>query len=253
MSMRVLILDGHGLNCAREMALGFQLVGARPEVVHLNDLSPEQLLGFDMLVLPGGFSFGDHLGSGRALSQRLTRRPLGPAVQRFVQEGKLIWGVCNGFQTLVQMGLLPGPSTLAPNASGRFECRWVRLQANPDSACLLTRGLEFLELPVRHGEGRLLGTFAPECVPLRYVDSQGEASETYPENPNGSLGGAAALCDPSGRIFGMMPHPEAFLRANQHPQWTLRRERARRNGQLPESEGQGLGFFRAAVAAFQSR
>lgn len=240
-----LIITGHGLNCAREMALGFELVGARPRVVHLNDLEQLNWPDYDLLVLPGGFSFGDHLGSGRALAQRLLRAPLGQAVRRFVDSGKLVWGVCNGFQTLVQMGLLPSGCTLAPNASGRFECRWVRLVANPHSPCLFTRGMDVLELPVRHGEGRLLGQPPAECVPLRY---QGD---DYPNNPNGSVDGAAALCDPSGRIFGMMPHPEAFVRWTQHPEWTRTRERCRRQGQEPPVEGQGLAFFRQAVAAFQ--
>lgn len=253
MSLRALILDGHGLNCAREMALGFRLVGVQAEVVHLNDLQAGELLSYDMLVLPGGFSFGDHLGSGRALSQRLWRAPLGRAIERFVEADRLIWGVCNGFQTLVQMGLLPGPSSLAANASGRFECRWVRLQANPDSPCLWTRGLDQLELPVRHGEGRLLGEFPAECVPLRYCDPAGQVTEEYPHNPNGSPAGAAALCHPNGRIFGMMPHPEAFLRWTQHPHWTLKRERARRSGLELPREAQGLAFFRAAVAALQAR
>lgn len=247
MNVRPLILTGHGLNCAREMALGFQLVGAQPEVVHINDLS--QLEGYDMLVLPGGFSFGDHLGSGRALAQRLMRDPLGQAVRRFVDSGRLVWGVCNGFQALVQMGLLPGPCSLAPNLSGRFECRWVRLAVNPDSPCLFTQGLSELELPVRHGEGRLLGDPSSELVPLRYLDQKGQPTENYPENPNGSPGGAAALCDASGRIFGLMPHPEAFVRWTQHPQWTAQRERCRRNGQPLPSEGQGLALFRLAVQA----
>jgi phosphoribosylformylglycinamidine synthase len=245
--MKALILTGHGLNCAREMALGFQLVGAHPHIVHLNDLPQITLLDYDILVLPGGFSFGDHLGSGRALSQRLLRAPLGQAIERFVEAGKLVWGVCNGFQTLVQMGLLPGPCTLASNESGRFECRWVRLAVNPTSPCRFTRGLTHLELPVRHGEGRLLGSPPPDCVPLHYVDPQGQPTQEYPYNPNGSPLGAAALCDASGRIFGLMPHPEAFLRWTQHPNWTQQREHFRRQGLSCPTEGQGLSLFRAAL------
>lgn len=251
MNVKPLILTGHGLNCAREMALGFELVGALPQVVHLNDLPDLAWPDYDMLILPGGFSFGDHLGSGRALAQRLLRAPLGQAVRRFVDSGKLVWGVCNGFQTLVQMGLLPSGCTLVPNRSGRFQCRWVRLRANPDSPCLFTRGMDVLELPVRHGEGCLIGQPPAACVPLHYTDDFGQPTQEYPANPNGSALAAAALCDPSGRIFGMMPHPEAFIRWTQHPEWTRTRERCRRQGQAPPTEGQGLAFFRQAVAAFQ--
>jgi phosphoribosylformylglycinamidine synthase I len=247
-----LVLDGHGLNCAREMALGFQLVGASATICHLNDLTQHNLLDYDILVLPGGFSFGDHLGSGRALAQRLLRPPLAQPIAAFVAAGRLIWGVCNGFQTLVQMGLLPGSTgqaSLIHNRSGRFECRWVELAAQPDSPCLFTQGMQRLQLPVRHGEGQLLGHFPDSQVPLRYLDSQGQPTSDYPANPNGSPGGAAALCDASGKIFGLMPHPEAFLRFTQHPHWTQRREQLRRSGQSCPVEGHGLEFFRNAKRA----
>ena len=250
MSVRALILTGQGINCAREMALGFRLVQAEPLVCHLNDLEQVPLDDFQILVLPGGFSFGDHLGSGRALARRLRRAPVGQAISRFVGEGKLVWGVCNGFQTLVQMGLLPEGCTLAPNASGRFECRWVKLQAQPESPCLFTRAMGQVELPVRHGEGCLVGAPDPELVPLRYCDAAGP-THNYPENPNGSVQAAAALCDRSGRIFGLMPHPEAFLRATQHPEWTRHKELTRRFGTSFPTEGAGLLFFRNAVQAAQ--
>lgn len=250
MNVRALILTGHGINCAREMAQGFALAEAETQVCHLNDLTELTLQNFQILVLPGGFSFGDHLGSGRALARRLRRAPLGQAIERFVGEGKLVWGVCNGFQTLVQMGLLPYGCTLAPNASGRFECRWVRLKAQPSSPCLFTRGLDTLELPVRHGEGQLVGSPPTELVPLVYCDSQGP-TQVYPENPNGSVLAGAALCNETGRVFGLMPHPEAFLRSTQHPEWTRHKELTRRfNAPFP-SEGSGLAFFRNAVKAAQ--
>lgn len=248
MNVRALILTGHGINCAREMAQGFGLVGASSHVVHLNDLAEVSFDDFQILVLPGGFSFGDHLGSGRALAMRLRRAPLGQAIERFVAEGKLVWGVCNGFQTLVQMGLLPTGTTLAPNASGRFECRWVRLKANANSPCVFTRGMDTLELPVRHGEGRLVGAVAEQLVPLQYCDSQGPTQE-YPANPNGSVLAGAALCNATGRVFGLMPHPEAFLRSTQHPEWTRHRDLASRSGSEFPKEGSGLAFFRNAVEA----
>lgn len=254
MKVQALILDGHGLNCAREMAQGFRLAGAVPSLCHLNDLERKNLLDYHILVLPGGFSFGDHLGSGRALAQRLLRAPLAEAIQRFVQSGRLVWGVCNGFQALVQMGLLPGPTgraTLAPNQSGRFECRWVRLLSNPRATCRWTHGMQDLQLPVRHGEGCLLGRYAEENVPLFYADPEGQATTRYPFNPNGSPGGAAALCNQDGRIFGLMPHPEAFLRFTQHPGWTRQADALRRCGQPLPTAGQGLQFFTNAVEAAQ--
>lgn len=250
MKVRALILTGQGINCAREMAQGFRLAEAEPVVCHLNDLDQVAFQNFQVLVLPGGFSFGDHLGSGRALARRLRRAPLGQAIEGFVGEGKLVWGVCNGFQTLVQMGLLPEGCSLAPNASGRFECRWVKLRARADSPCLFTKGLDQLELPVRHGEGRLVGAPSPELIPLQYCDSSGP-THNYPENPNGSVQSAAALCDPTGRIFGLMPHPEAFLRSTQHPEWTRHKELTRRFGSEFPPEGTGLSFFRNAVKAAQ--
>lgn len=252
MKVQALILDGHGLNCAREMAQGFRLAGALPQLCHLNDLEQKNLLDFHILVLPGGFSFGDHLGSGRALAQRLLRPPLADAIQGFVQSGRLLWGVCNGFQALVQMGLLPGPSgqaTLAPNQSGRFECRWVRLVSHGQARCRWTQGMQDLHLPVRHGQGCLLGAYEPENVPLFYADPEGQPTTRYPYNPNGSPGGAAALCDPSGRIFGLMPHPEAFLRFTQQPTWTRQADALRRAGQPLPVSGQGLQFFTNAVEA----
>ena len=248
MNVRALILTGHGINCAREMALGFSLAEADSQVCHLNDLSSVSLNKFQILVLPGGFSFGDHLGSGRALARRLRRAPLGQAIERFVAEGKLVWGVCNGFQTLVQIGLLPADCTLAPNASGRFECRWVRLKANAASPCVFTKGLDSLELPIRHGEGRLLGSPPAGLVPLQYCNSEGPTQD-YPDNPNGSVLAGAALCNETGRIFGLMPHPEAFLRSTQHPEWTRHRELTRRFSAPFPSEGSGLAFFRNAVGA----
>ncbi|MBN9416913.1 hypothetical protein ABS71_02270 [bacterium SCN 62-11] len=248
MTVRALILTGHGINCAREMAQGFGLAGAESLVCHLNDLSEVALDDYQILVLPGGFSFGDHLGSGRALAMRLRRAPLGQTIERFVAEGKLVWGVCNGFQTLVQMGLLPAGTTLAPNASGRFECRWVRLKANPASPCVFTRGMDVLELPVRHGEGQLVGEPSAALVPLQYCDSQGP-TQSYPENPNGSVLAGAALCNETGRVFGLMPHPEAFLRSTQHPEWTRHKDLASRFGTAFPSEGSGLAFFRNAVEA----
>lgn len=258
MTVRALVLTGYGINCEVEMAHGFRLAGAEPTIAHLADVldGPVDLHDFHALALPGGFSFGDHLGAGQALANRLRHSTFWPELLRFIAEGKLVWGVCNGFQAMVKLGLLPALEgvgsrevTLVANDSGRFEDRWVRLAADPASPCVFTRGLTTLELPIRHGEGKLVtrpGVLerleTAHLAPLRYVDAKGQPAEDYPANPNGSPGAIAALCDPTGRLFGLMPHPEGYLDATQHPAWT------RRVGASLVA-GAGLGLFRNAVSA----
>lgn len=253
---RALVITGDGLNCERETAEALRLAGAVPELVHVSDVPERGLEDFRILVLIGGFSNGDHLGAGTvqaSLFRHRLRRPL----ERFVAEGRLVLGVCNGFQTLVKMGLLPGAdwertATIMANDSGRFEDRWVHLAVDPASPCLWTRGLRRLYLPVRHGEGRFvvrdtaaaLSLRRRAQVPLRYADESGRPTMNYPANPNGSEDAVAGVCDPSGRIFGLMPHPEAYLSPYNHPSWT---RRAALGLPLPE-EGEGLALFRNAVA-----
>jgi phosphoribosylformylglycinamidine synthase len=264
--VRALVVAGNGTNCERETAEACRLGGAEVRIAPIWDLAAGEVrLGdFQLLALPGGFLDGDDLGSARAAANRWRHVRIGGSGERrlwdelraFVAAGGLVIGICNGFQLLVKLGLLPWPEagqrvTLTFNASGRFEARWVRLRAEPGSACLFTRGLERLELPVRHGEGRLVApaeTLAAleqeRLVPLRYTDARGEPTEDYPANPNGSPGGIAALSDPGGRIFGLMPHPEACLHRTHHPRWT-------REPGLPE-EGAGVAVFRNAVAALRA-
>jgi phosphoribosylformylglycinamidine synthase len=250
-----LILTGYGINCDLETARAFELAGARAARVHLNDLiaEPAMLERFHLFAVPGGFSFGDDIASGRVLANRLRYR-LGDALARFVDDGKLAIGICNGFQVLVKMGLLPRmngsltqQATLSWNDSGRFEDRWVRLAADKDTKCVWLRGVRRLELPVRHGEGKFMGPdgfgvdlAARGQVALRYAATDwGLAGGQYPANPNGSDGDIAGICDPTGRVFGLMPHPEAFVHRTNHPRWT--REA------FPE-EGAGLQVFRSGVA-----
>ena len=187
-------------------------------------------------MVPGGFSFGDHLGSGAMLAA-LMARTLREPLAAFIDRGGLVLGVCNGFQVLVRMGLVPGLDgwaqsvALVHNDSGRFEDRWVEVRFDPASPCLWTRGIERLALPVRHGEGKLVAPVdllrridaarlgaARYATPAAQADS-GSATVPYPANPNGSLHNLAGLCDPSGRVFGLMPHPEAFLHRHHHPTW----------------------------------
>ncbi|PIE17077.1 MAG: phosphoribosylformylglycinamidine synthase [Proteobacteria bacterium] len=248
---------GFGVNCERETAAAFTHAGAQVDALHLNDLiaDPDRLRRARILALCGGFSFGDHLGAGRVLANRL-RHKLRDALDAFVADGGLVLGICNGFQTMVCLGLLPsgrpGPQQLSlrENRHGSFYDGWVTLGADAESPCVFTRGIERLEVPVRHGEGRLAAP--PELVeqlerehlvPLRYLDPEtGLPTERFPHDPNGSALQAAGVCDPSGRIFGLMPHPEAFLHPENHPNWRRRRLASGHRG-----DGEGLQIFVNAV------
>jgi phosphoribosylformylglycinamidine synthase len=252
---RALVLTGFGINCDVETTYAFERAGARAERVHLNDLitDPDRLARAQILAVPGGFSFGDDIASGRILANRLRYR-LGEALREFVAAGKLVIGICNGFQVLVKMGMLPAANgafrqtvTLAHNDSGRFEDRWVRLRIEVGVRCVWLEGMDELELPVRHGEGKFVplneGTIreleARGQIALRYCRPDGSrAGGEYPFNPNGSIGDVAGMCDTTGRVFGLMPHPEAYVWRTNHPCWTRL--------ELPE-EGAGLAVFRNAV------
>ncbi len=245
---RVLILRAPGTNCDGETAYAFELAGAEVSLVHVNRLieGSARLADYQIGVIPGGFTYGDDIAAGKVLANELKLK-LGEDVDRFIARGGLFLGICNGFQVLVKAGLLPEPGsnstnvTLANNDSGKFECRWIHLAADPRSNCVFTKGLERIVLPVAHGEGKFVADPAllPKLnVALRYCDEQGHAPAGYPDNPNGSLDNIAGLADTSGRIFGLMPHPERHVRGTQHPQWT-------RSG--PRPEGDGLRIFRNAV------
>ena len=254
---RVLVLRAPGTNCDEETAAAWELAGAVTESRHITAIlgDPGTLDSFQILTIPGGFSFGDDLGAGRILASRLGS-VLGETLQRFRDRDGLVLGICNGFQMLVKAGLLPGldpemgASSLTFNDSGHFESRWVRLAPTPGLSPFLTDS-EPLELPVAHGEGKFV-TAQPETlahlassgqVVLRYADAAGHPATNFPANPNGSTGSIAGLCDPSGRIFGLMPHPERHVASIHHPQWTRRRLAF-------DHPGDGLRIFRNAVMAF---
>lgn len=218
------------------------------ELAHINELvrREKSLSHYQILVIPGGFTYGDDISAGKILANEL-RLKLGEDVRRFVEQGGLILGICNGFQVLVKAGILPPlvdgrqRLTLANNDSNRFECRWVYLRVNQQSPCIFTRGMDTIYLPVAHGEGKVMAdaeTLASLNVVVRYADENGNIKAGYPYNPNGSLDNIAGICDSSGRIFGLMPHPERFIRWTQHPRWT--REPAR-------EFGDGFGIFQNAV------
>ena len=261
---RVLIITGYGVNCEAESVRAWELAGAEPHMVHLNDMiaDPDQLNGYEALMFIGGFSYGDHMTSGHVFARRVKHHMRAP-LERFISDGKLIMGVCNGFQVMTKMGLLPGLEgeyfepkvALMQNDCSKFQNFWVDLKFDEQSPCVFTQGLSSMPLPIRHGEGKLLcadesvldAIEAGSCVACRYTDpATGEATQTFPHNPNGSQDAIAGLCDPSGRIFGLMPHPEAYLFPENHPNWDFQKH----NSSLPE-QGLGLKIFRNAVEFVQ--
>jgi phosphoribosylformylglycinamidine synthase len=269
--VRALVLTGYGINCDYETDYALRLAGAESQRVHINQLvpgkmreTPVSLEQFHILVFDGGFSWADDHGAGVLMASKL-KGHLGEQIREFIGEGKLVIGICNGFQCLVNLGLVPafhGRYTerrvaLTYNDSGNFVDAWVHLKVNPDSPCVFTRGIRTLELPVRHGEGKFYAAdpdidrlFQQGQVVVQYADATGkEAGGQYPLNPNGSLRDIAGICDPTGRIFGLMPHPEAYSHLTNHPDWTRKKAAAQRRGQGPlAEEGAGVQVFRNAVA-----
>ena len=249
MSVSTLILRTAGTNCEAELAFAFKQAGATTQTIHLSRLieEPTLLERFDIVGFPGGFSYGDDIAAGRILANRLRHRLLGP-LQDAVRRGVPMIGICNGFQVLVKLGLLPDPQlarqtvTLGDNASGRFICKWVGMKADTGSRCVWTRGLGDFELPMAHGEGR----FTAPAEVIQGLKDRGQIALRYDtigthENPNGSDDAIAGICDPTGLVFGLMPHPERFTVPTQHPQWT-RMPKGFADQTMP-----GLRFFQNAV------
>jgi len=254
---RALVLRAPGINCDRETAHACRLAGFETDLLHINQLlkAPERLLDYHFLVIPGGFSYGDDLGAGTLLAKNLAIH-LGRQLEQFIDEGRLVLGICNGFQALVRAGLLPGMrswsldalqipvSSLTNNASAQFECRWVTLSAQP-GPCIFTRGIDHhIELPVAHGEGQFVlaepallsalqdhgqvalvytinaWQISPSSATPQFSIFAQDSSQPvpYPDNPNGSVGDVAGICNAQGNVFGLMPHPERYVHALQHPQ-----------------------------------
>jgi phosphoribosylformylglycinamidine synthase subunit PurQ / glutaminase len=257
-TVRTLVLRAAGTNCDLETVHAFERAGSTAERVHVNRLreNPALLGQYQILAIPGGFTYGDDLGAGRVLANEL-RLHLAEPLQSFLQRGGLAIGICNGFQVLVKAGLLPATTaeaarsgvqeaTLAGNDSGRFEARWIWLDCVSDKTPFLRKG-DRMHLPTAHGEGKFMSgspevrarLSAQDQVVLRYVDRDGRPG-AYPVNPSGSEDDIAGVCDPTGRIFGLMPHPERHIEFHHHPRWT-------REGIGPEHEGDGLRVFRNAV------
>jgi len=252
--VKVIVLRTAGTNCDQETAFAFQRAGASAELVHVNELrrAEKSLNDYHILALPGGFTYGDDIASGKILANEI-RYKLERDVQQFIADGKLIVGICNGFQILVKAGLLPNlagdfqtiESTLTVNDSAKFEDRWVYLKRSR-THCVWTRGMDdIIYLPVAHGEGKFIPRdkgFLEQLkkeglIVFRYCDEKGRG-RPYPYNPNGSIEDIAGICDPTGRIFGLMPHPERHIFPTQHPRWT----RSSR-----EKFGDGFSIFRNGV------
>ena len=229
--VKVLILRAPGTNCDVETAFAFKQAGAQADLVHVGELINHltSLSNYQIMVIPGGFTYGDDISAGRILANEL-RLKLRDEIRTFVDDGRLILGICNGFQALVKACILPDsrnedaqPLTIAGNDSGKFECRWIYLQANKTSPCVFTKGIDLMYLPVAHGEGKVViepGVLEELNVALHYADETGNIQADYPYNPNGSVNNIAGICDSTGRIFALMPHPERFIHWTQHPRWT---------------------------------
>jgi len=269
--VRALVVTGFGINCEEEMAAAYRLAGAQADIVHLNQVFKERVSihDYDILNFPGGFSFGDDLGSAKVLSNKFKFKKMASGrhfiddLARFLQDGHFIVGVCNGFQALVKMGLLPNIGgnfeqevTLTHNDSGKFEDRWVTCGVNPQSKTPFLNAMQRIDLPVRHGEGKLVirddairqAIVEQNLNCLTYLGPDGASTDEYPYNPNGSELNCAGLIDPSGQVFGLMPHPEAYLSLYNHPDWPKRK----REG-VANEEGEGLQVFRNIVEYIAGR
>ena len=239
-SKKALVLTGDGINCEQETAQALNLAGFRAEIRHLNDVIAEKtsLATFSLLALPGGFSFGDDLTSGKVLALKI-KHGLGWELNDYARQGGLVVGICNGFQALIRLGVFGRDVSITHNSHGKFQDTWTTVAPTAGNRCVWLKGVGAIDVPIRHGEGRI--TLAPEkrAETLKGLEERGMAALRYQDDPNGSESRLAGLCDESGRIFGLMPHPEAFVRATAHPDWTLHPDRA-------DQPGQGLKLFQNA-------
>lgn len=270
MKPKVLVLTGYGINCDEETAFAFQINDAEAEIVHINDLISGQhkLSDYQVLAFPGGFSYGDDTGSGKALANKI-RNNLWEDILTFIDSGKLIIGICNGFQILTNLGLLPTGGkdygtrevALKHNETARFECRWVNLKTS-SSKCVFTKGIKKLYLPIAHGEGNFYGSTETlkslsknDQVAVQYTLENGSlANGKFPFNPNGSLEDIAGICDPTGRVFGLMPHPERAIFAMNSPDFQSEKEKLVRDGkEIPLYYEPAMKIFKNTVNYFNSK
>jgi len=252
---KVIILSGYGLNCEEETAYAFELAGARAEIVHINDLiaKKKKLSSYQIMAVPGGFAYGDDTGSGLAYANKL-RNHLSADIQKFIESDKLAIGICNGFQVITQLGLVPGVLTF--NAGGRYIDRWVDLKVTGKSPWL--EGIKILSIPIAHGEGN----YYADQKTLKQMEKDGSAALEYteaeickyqdlPANPNGSVKNIAGVTSHNGRVLGLMPHPERGIFFEQLPHAAYLREKYRRAGKTPPKFTQSLQIFKNAVNYFK--
>jgi len=263
--VRILIMSGYGINCEKESAEAFQKAGGEAEIVHINDLisGKKKLLDYEIIMFPGGFSYGDDTGSGNAFANKI-KNNLWEELMKFIESGKLILGICNGFQVMTYLGLFSGEfgkkiNAMEANNSNRYECRWVHIK-NDNSNCVFTKGVGITHLPVAHGEGRFYCSKEVfkdlkknNQIVFRYCDEKGgEVDGEYPLNPNGSFFDIAGICDKTGRIMGMMPHPERAIYSINDPEFHLKKEIAKRDGEnVKELIDSNFRIFKNAVDYFK--
>ncbi len=260
---RALILTGYGINCDEETKFAFEKAGALADLTHINDLigSPSKLDDYQIVAFPGGFSYGDDIGSGNALAWKI-KNNLG--VERFVKGDRLVIGICNGFQVLVNLGLLPALENrygerqvaLVYNNSARYSDRWVDIEFSGKSPWIID--LSRMSVPIAHGEGKFYAdpTTLQEMsrrniIAARYVEGEICLYQILPANPNGSIGDIAGIADETGRIFGLMPHPERAIHFTHLPHWTFLKEKYQRQGREIPEEADGLKIFKNGVDYFK--
>jgi phosphoribosylformylglycinamidine synthase subunit PurQ / glutaminase len=267
MKPKILILTGYGINCEEETEYAFHLAGGATEIVHINDLidGSKKLLDYQVLAIPGGFSYGDDTGSGNALANRI-KNNLAAFVYKFIEKDTLTIGICNGCQVLASLGIVPGfehhehkrDVVFTHNTSARYEDRWVHLKVEKTD-CVFTKGMDNLFVPIAHGEGNFYAKDSvvnklkeKRQIVLRYALSDGKPAQgAFPMNPNGSMDDVAGIIDPTGRVLALMPHPERHIFFTHHPEYPLLKEQLlRQNRNLPE-KGEGLKLFENAVAYFK--
>lgn len=266
MKPKVLVITGYGINCEEETAEVFRITGGESVIVHINDLidGTYNMDDFQIMALPGGFSYGDDTGSGNAMANKM-KNNLEEKLIKFAKEDKLIIGICNGFQILTNLGLAPATENqygkrevvLMHNRQAKYECRWVHIK-NTSKKCVWTRGIDILHVPIAHGEGNIYMENETlekiknnDQIVFDYVKPDGSpANGEFPYNPNGALKDIAGICDESGRVFGLMPHPERFNSFTNEYGWTLEKEKLLREGKPLPKEGKGLKVFKNAVEYF---
>lgn len=264
--VKVLILTGYGINCEEETAFAFESQGAQADIIHINDLIDglKKMDDYQILAIPGGFSYGDDTGAGKGFANRIINN-LKDQILDFVKKDKLAIGICNGFQISAALGLVPALDEkygerqcgLMANENNRYTCRWVNMKVESDK-CIWTKGIDRLFVPIAHGEGNFyipdegLGQLrSNDQIVFTYTKEDGSpADREYPYNPNGALMDIAGICDPSGRILGIMPHPERHLFFYNRPDYALRKDMLKREGKEIPEEGEGVKLFRNAIKYF---